>query len=171
MKYIKVIFSLLMISALICIPFQKALVIEGGKTNELLAYLPLYRSVDNFHIRYTHSIHLSDVEETYTVLEDGTIRQIELTYEDTAIGMPSNAEKGETFKIEDGQYRLLNMKRDFPFIYMKTAQVVGTHRIIYNDHELDLAKVISPGSLILLKEKRLALWELWRGVNIVGRST
>lgn len=171
MKNIKPTIFFIIIFFIIFLPFQKALVIEDGKTNSLLAYLPLYRSVDSFQIRYTHSIHLSNVEETYTVLQDGTIQQIELTYEDTAVGMPSNAEEGEIFEMKDGKYRLLNMKRNFPFIYMRTAQVVGTHQIVTNDHKLDLAEVIAPGSLILLKEKRLALWELWRGVNIVGRST
>lgn len=172
MRYFKKTFLFAFIlSIIIFLPFQRVLVIEDAKTNKLLAYLPLHRNKDTFEISYTHSIHLSNVVETYTVLKDGTIRQIELTYEDTATGMPSNAEKGEIFKLEDGKYHLLNMRRDMPSIYMRTAQVVGTHRIISNNHELDLAEVIPPGSLILLTEQRLALWELWKGVNIVGRST
>ena len=55
-------------------------------------------------MKYIHSIHLSDVVESYTVTKGNEIKQIELMYEDFAIGMPENAAAGETFEHRNGKY-------------------------------------------------------------------
>lgn len=157
----------LLLILLVCIPFRESVVIEDGQNGKLLAYFPLEED-KTFHIQYTHSIHLSNVKETYQVLAGGTIRQIELMYEDTSIGMPSNAEEGETFEIIDGTYHIRNMKRDFPLIALRVGQVAANHKLIVYDKTVPFTSFVQPGSFVKVKEKRLALWQLWKGVNIVG---
>ncbi|MCJ8006029.1 DUF1850 domain-containing protein [Lederbergia wuyishanensis] len=171
MKYLKNVLIVFFLFGIFCIPFQKSFVIEKENTGKILAYFPIQQTNKTFHILYTHSIHKSDVKETYNILNNGTIRLIEITYEDTSIGMPSNAEEGEIFEMIDGKYVISNMKRDFQSISMRVAQVVGDHTIIVNGHQMHFSQVVAPGSLVKLKVKRLSLWQLWRGVNIVGKST
>nr|WP_233711359.1 DUF1850 domain-containing protein [Lederbergia citrisecunda] len=154
-----------------CIPFQKSFVIEKGISGKVLAYFPIHQTNKTFHILYTHSIHKSDVKETYIILNNNKIRQIELMYEDTSIGMPSNAEEGETFEMVEGKYVIRNMKRDFQSINMRVAQVVGDHTLFVNGCQLKLSSIVEPGSLVKMKVRRLSLWQSWRGVNIVGKST
>lgn len=157
--------------AFIYTPFQKSLVVEDGKTKKLIAFIPMYKDDYTFGIRYTHSIHLSDVEETYRILADGTIRQFELMYEDTSVGMPSNAEDGETFVMENGKFFIKNMRRDFQSIYIRTAQVVGSHKLMIGKNDVDFTAFVVPGSLVQVKIRRLSLWQMWKGVKIDGAST
>ncbi|MCR2820959.1 DUF1850 domain-containing protein [Lederbergia panacisoli] len=171
MRYVKIILFANIIFLLFCIPFQKSLCLEKGNSGKVLAYFPLHKSNKIFHILYTHSIHLSDVKETYTILKNNQIRQIELMYEDMSIGMPSNAEKGEIFEMKDGKYTIRNMKRDFTSIDMRVAQVVGDHILMVDGHRKKFSSIAEPGSHIKLRVRRLSLWQLWRGVNIVGQST
>lgn len=93
-----VVFTLMIGAVLAVIPFQQAVTFEARKSGELLAYFLLRDTDKTFQIEYTHSIHQSEVIETYQVENSGVIRQIELEYEDTSIGMPSESEGGETLK-------------------------------------------------------------------------
>lgn len=168
-KYLFRLSFLFLLLLIVCVPFKSAIVIEAGNSSKVLAYFQLQKTDGIFHIQYTHSIHLSDVKETYQVLKDGTIQQIELMYEDTSIGMPSYFEEEETFEMLDGKYYIRNMRRVIPSIHMYTAQVVGQHQMIVNDIYFQFTSIVEPGSLITIKERRLALWQMWKGVNIIGR--
>ena len=79
-------------------------------SNKKDVYIPLYGEY-HFKIKYTHSIHLSDVVESYKITPTQKIQQYELMYEDFSIGMPSNAEEGETFEEINGSYYIKNMDR------------------------------------------------------------
>lgn len=155
----------------IYIPYQQSFVIEAGETDKVLAYFRIKPDHDVFQIEYTHSIHRTDVKETYQILPNGTIRLIELMYEDTAIGMPSNAEDGEVFEMVNGKYFIRNMKRDFQVIDMRIAQVVGEHKLFVRNQEILFTHLVEPGSLVTLRTRRLSLWQQWGGVNIIGKST
>ncbi|MBS4217982.1 DUF1850 domain-containing protein [Bacillus sp. FJAT-49711] len=171
MKYVKISLFAIIIFLLFCIPFQKSLCLEKGNSGKVLAYFPIQKTNKTFNILYTHSIHLSDVKETYIILNNDTIRQSELMYEDTSIGMPSNAEEGEIFEVKDGKYIIRNMKREFSSIDMRVAQVVGDHVLMVDGHQMKFSSIAEPGSHIKVNVRRLSLWQLWRGVNIVGKST
>ena len=68
-------------------------------------YLPLENEL-NFKLVFTHSIHLSDVIETYEVMATKDIQLLSMEYSDVAIGMPGYAEEGQTLIYEDGVYTL-----------------------------------------------------------------
>ncbi|MBW8350444.1 DUF1850 domain-containing protein [Bacillus sp. IITD106] len=169
MKIVKFGLLIFIIFLFFCIPFQKSFVIENGKTGKVLAHFPIQQSNKTFHILYTHSIHKSEVKETYKIIKKDKIRLTEIMYEDTAIGMPSNAEEGEIFEMIDGKYVIRNIKRDFQSINMRVAQVVGDHTLLVNGHKMKFSKIVKPGTLVKLKVKRLSSLQLWRGVNIVGK--
>ena len=50
-------------------PFKSALVFEYQNSGRVLAYLPIAKG-EIFQMKYTHSIHLSDVIESYSVTKD-----------------------------------------------------------------------------------------------------
>ncbi|AGT33381.1 hypothetical protein M493_15825 [Geobacillus genomosp. 3] len=151
--------------AVFFIPFRQAVAFE--KDGWVAAYIPASVG-DTFAIRYTHSIHRSDVEETYKLLADGTIEQIALTYEDTAVGMPADAAPGETFTLRDGKYYITGMERKFPSIWLSIGRVVANHRVVYQGKTVALKTVIPPGSIVRIKMTRLSLFQCWRGVNLFG---
>ena len=174
MKYRKlaVLISILVICFIIAsiiiasIPRQLALVFQPNRSAAKLAYIPI-TDKSQFKIKYTHSIHLSDVVESYQITADRQIRQYELKYEDFAIGMPSNADKGETFEQKNGKYYIKNMKRIFPYFYLRIGQVRANHRVIFNKKEYPLSRSIKPGTSVKVEIRRLTYFEQWKGVNIL----
>jgi hypothetical protein len=121
----------LLIAFLLFFPYKQVIAFSYQDKGELVAYLPL-KNERNFQIKYTHSIHLSDVLESYR-LSDKQIEQTELAYDDFAVGMPSNAEGEEVFEVKDGTYFIKNMQRTFTFIDIRVGQVKANHRLIYDE--------------------------------------
>src|SRR5690606_35836194 len=87
------------------LPFFSVIAFTETKTNEPQMYYIDVGSDTLFQIRFTHSIHLTDVLETYEII-DNKIKMISMEYEDVAIGMPAYAEEGQTLIYEDGKYKL-----------------------------------------------------------------
>ncbi len=169
-KSVHVLFLLLLFLFIIFLvlltPVTKALVFQYQNSGKTLAYIPILEG-QSFKMKYTHSIHLSDVVESYKVMSDGQIKQYELMYEDFAIGMPENASNGETFEQKDGRYYLKNMDRRFPSFDLRVGKVRANHTLIFAEQEYPLSHVIEPGTWVRIKIDRMNLWERWKGVNML----
>ncbi|MFE8697844.1 DUF1850 domain-containing protein [Cytobacillus sp. FJAT-53684] len=154
------------IAILAFIPLKQALVFQYEHSGKVLAYIPMHED-SQFKIKYTHSIHLSDVVESYVITKDHQIKQYELMYEDFAIGMPENAADGEQFVHKDGKYFIKNMNRVFPLIDLRLGKVRANHTAIFKGIEYPLSRYIEPGTLIRIKIEKLSVIEQLKGVNIL----
>jgi hypothetical protein len=148
------------------IPQKQAIVFQPNGSSADMAYI-LTKEETVFQIKYTHSIHLSDVVESYKITPSQKIKQYELMYEDFSIGMPSNAEAGETFEQINGSYYIKNMKRIFPFFHLRIGQVRANHTVIFKNEEYPLSHSITPGTSVKVEIRKLNLIDLWKGVNIL----
>jgi len=153
-------------AALLFIPFKKSLVFYENRTSHVVAYLTLH-SEHHFQIRYTHSIHLSDVVESYDVQHDLFILQ-SLEYEDFAIGMPSGAEEGETFREKDGKYYIENMNRSLSDFTLFVGDVDRDLALRYDNREYDLKEFLTRGESYRFEPERLSFFQLMKGVNMDG---
>ena len=163
-QYLSIFIIIIIILALI--PQQNALVFQPNYTNGDNAYIPI-KDETTFQIKYTHSIHLSDVVESYKITPSQKLQLFELMYKDFAIGMPSNAEAGETFEQINGSYYIKNMKRIYPFFHLRIGQVNANHTVIFNNKEYPLSQTIAPGTSVKVEIRKLNYFELWKGVNIL----
>lgn len=157
---------IIIIIILAFIPQYQALVFQPNDSKADLAFIPI-KDETTFQIKYTHSIHLSDVVESYKITPSQKLEQVELMYEDFAIGMPSNAEAGETFEQINGSYYIKNMKRIFPFFHLRIGQIIANHTVIFNNKEYPLSQTIVPGTSVKVEIRKLNYFELWKGVNIL----
>jgi hypothetical protein len=157
---------LLFIAFLFFYPYKQVVAFTYEDQEQVLVYLSVQQD-KTFQIKYTHSIHLSDVLESYR-LTDKQIILTELSYEDFAVGMPSNADGHEVFEEIDGTYYIRNMNRSFPFIDLRIGQVRANHRLIYQDQTYALSNYIMPGSWVRISPKKITLWQQLKGVNING---
>ncbi|MCA1059449.1 DUF1850 domain-containing protein [Rossellomorea aquimaris] len=160
---------ILCIVFIIFMPLHTFLVIEPRSTtgDTVLFSLPDNQS---FSVRYTHSIHLSEVEEFYEPTSSNQIQQTKLLYEDTAIGMPANAEGNEIFEVtKEGKYLISNMERVFPYIDIRIGQVVANHRLVLDGREYPLADYFVKGSVVRVQLKKQSLYDQWKGVTVVGK--
>lgn len=163
---ILIIFVSILFVLVLVIPLKKALVFEFQNSGDVLAYLPL-KDNDHFQVKYTHSIHLSSVVESYKITKNNHIKQYELMYEDFAIGMPANAEMGEIFEKKDGRYYIKNMKRTFTSFDLRVGKVRANHTVIYKEKEYPLSNSITPGTWTRIQVKKINLLQLMKGVNIL----
>jgi hypothetical protein len=148
------------------IPIQQAIVFQPNNTDEKLAYIPIENEKE-FKIKYTHSIHLSEVVESYQITSSFSIQQNELMYEDFGIGMPANAADGEIFEQKGGKYYIKNMKLIFPFFHLRIGQVLANHRVIFKNKEYPLLRSIRPGTSVKVEIRKINYFERWKGVNIL----
>ncbi|WP_338472197.1 DUF1850 domain-containing protein [Niallia sp. XMNu-256] len=166
-KLLIVLFSVLfVISIFILIPYQRCLVFQFQNSGQVIAYMPISSS-ESFRIKYTHSIHLSDVVESYKLTKDGEIKLYEMEYEDFSIGMPSHASDGERFEQIDGKYYLKNMNQVFPSFDLRVGKVRADHTLIFKGKEYPLSHSIEPGTWTRIKIEKINLWQQWKGVNII----
>ncbi|SDH74193.1 hypothetical protein SAMN04487975_107137 [Planococcus glaciei] len=145
-------------------PLNKHYVFIDNKTGNIAAHLPV--NARDFQIEYTHSIHLSEVIESYKVLPDNNLRMVELEYEDFNIGMPSNAGEGETFVEKDGKYFITGMKRELPDFRIFIGDIDAGLSFKNNGRKYDLKKTLTRGESYTFKVQRLSLIQQLRGVNI-----
>ncbi|WLR53793.1 DUF1850 domain-containing protein [Mesobacillus subterraneus] len=151
---------------LINIPYKQALVFQAPESNDILCYVPI-QTGGVFKIKYKHSIHLSDVIESYKVTDNHKISQYELEYEDFAIGMPSEVADGENFEMKDGKYYITNMNREFSHFDLRLGQVRANHTLIYENLTYPLSKAIEPGTRVRIKIEKISILEQLEGVNIL----
>ncbi|MYL32196.1 DUF1850 domain-containing protein [Pontibacillus yanchengensis] len=148
-------------------PYHYILTFEKQRTGELLAYLPIEEN-RNFHIKYTHSVHLSEVVEYYQAIE-GNIKPVKLVYEDTAIGMPSDAHGEDTFRMEDGKYIIEKSENATPFeeLNLSVGQVRAEHKVIHNNQTYLLKNYVGAGTNVTIDAQTRSRWQLWKGVNML----
>lgn len=147
------------------IPYKWSFVFFEQQTTHPVAYLPLEHE-KTFQIRYTHSIHLSDVIETYIVTKNHEIQISALEYEDFAIGMPSGAGKGEKFAEKDGKYYITNMSQVYPSFNLFVGDVNRDLAFRYRGFEHDLKKYLQRGETYTFQVSRISLFDQMRGVRI-----
>jgi len=155
--------SVLLIMSLI--PYKWSFVFFEQRTTNPVAYLPL-ENEPFFQIRYTHSIHLSDVLETYKVTKKHEIQLSSLEYEDFAIGMPSGAGKGENFVEKDGKYFITNMSQIMPSFNMHIGDVDRELVFRYLEQEHHLKNYLTRGETYTFQVARLSLVDQLRGARL-----
>ncbi|WP_390216252.1 DUF1850 domain-containing protein [Halobacillus campisalis] len=116
-------------------------------------------------MKYTHSVHLSDVIEEYKVRNE-RLYPVQLIYEDTGIGMPSSAGDGETFEMKDGKYYISNIKGYHDSISLSVGSVRAEHTIRYVDRSYLLKDYVGAGSVITIKPLHVSNWNLMRGETL-----
>lgn len=164
-RFLLILIVLILIgSAFIFIPLKRSMVFIESESNQLKAYSLLTEA--QFQIKYTHSIHLSDVIESFVVLPDNTLQMVELEYEDFNIGMPSNAGDGELFVEKDGKYYIKNMDRRLPEFRILIGNIDAGLSLVKDGREINLKKALVKGETYTLRVQRLSFFELLKGVNI-----
>jgi len=166
-KFIITVLLSFCICIVIFLPLQKVFTFtETRIAHPKVHYIPI--SVEQtFQIRYTHSIHKSDVLESYQYIKGNRIEMLEMEYEDLAIGMPSYAEEHQTLIQRNGKYVLQfnnSAILDNFTIYIGDLDLDLVFN--YADEEYDLKKDLQRGKSYLFEIKRLSLYEQWKGVRM-----
>lgn len=158
---------ILAISAMLFVPAQKNYTFTDNRTGEITAYLRVQEP--SFQIKYIHSIHLSEVLESYEILPGDSLQLVQLEYEDFNIGMPSNAGEGETFVEKDGKYIIEGMDRRMVEFRLFVGDVDAGLYFLADGEEYDLKKTLARGKSYTFNVQRLSVYQLLKGVNLDDR--
>ena len=150
------------------IPYKWSFVFFEQRTTHPVAYLPL-ENEKSFQIRYTHSIHLSDVIETYEVTNRYKIQLSSLEYGDFAIGMPSGAGKGEKFVEKEGKYYITNMSQVYPSFNLLVGDIERDLAFRYIGVEHNLKDYLTKGDTYTFQVARMSFVDQLRGERISER--
>lgn len=151
---------------IVFLPLQKVFAFTETRTAKPVMHYISATTEISFHIRYTHSIHKSDVLEYYQYTDENQIQMLGMEYEDLAIGMPGYAEEGQTLTQHDGKYYLQfeeKMLENFT-IYIGDLDIDLVFE--YEDLEYDLKKDLQRGKSYLFQVKKVSLYEQWKGVKM-----
>ncbi|MGE7023914.1 DUF1850 domain-containing protein [Solibacillus cecembensis] len=148
------------------IPFQKALVMTETRNEQPNVNYVLLDSENDFQIVFTHSIHLSDVIESYRVLTSNEFQLVSMEYSDVAIGMPGYAEKGQVLTYEDGVYTLRYDNAKLPNFTLHIGAVQHKLMLRYGDEEYDLKNNLKKGKSYFIEVKKLSFYEKMKGVKL-----
>ncbi len=151
---------------IIFLPLQKVFAFTETRIDSPKVHYIPFAADDAFRIRYTHSIHKSDVLEYYQCVEEKRIQMLGMEYEDLAIGMPGYAEENQTLTQRDGKYFLQFDNEVIDNFTIFIGDLDLDLVFVYKNDEYDLKKDLQRGKSYLFEVKRLSLYERWKGVRL-----
>lgn len=165
MKTRWIVFSFIIAVSLFVVPFQQAIVFTETKKASPHVYMLPVNGDDDFALRYTHSIHLSDVTEHYTVSE-GRFRMRYMTYMDTAIGMPATAEEGQTLTVENGVYTLQFARSYLDDFTLYVGDLDLQLTLLYDGRSFNLKETLTRGHSYRVSIQKLSFYDRIKGVTL-----
>lgn len=151
---------------LFLIPYQKVVVFTEQRTEKSKEYFIPLKDNMNIGIRYVHSIHLTDVIETYEVTEDKRIRFLSMNYESLGIGLPGYAADGEMFSSKDGMYTITYDDKVIESFVLFVATIDTDLFFLYKEKEINLKEKLEKGKSYKVTIMKKSLYQLWKGVDI-----
>ena len=168
-KIIGLVLSILLIG-LCFIPIFSAFTFTETRTEHpTIHFIALEKQDSSFQIIFTHTIHLTDVIESYRILESNEIQLVSMQYSDVAIGMPSYAEEGQTLIYENGVYTLKYNKAVLKDFILHIGDVDKKLEFIYNEKNFDLKEELDRGKSFVFEVKKISLFEKVKGVKLNER--
>lgn len=166
LKMFVILFITSIITLLIFYPFQLKFVFTETRTNNPALHYVSVREDRTFRIRYTHSIHKTDVIETYKISNKSRIQLITMEYTNLAIGLPGYAEEGQTFEDKDGKYILTYKNNFIDSFTMLIGNIDMDLAFQYEGNEIDLKQALIRGKSYKFEVKKMSIYQQMKGVDI-----
>lgn len=174
MKYVKRLIGLLLpvlfVVGFFFLPVKNALLFTETRAENGETFYVLMSEDRNFDIRYVHSIHLTDVFESYEVTKDNQIRLLSMSYENLSIGLPGEAGEGETLELKDGVYTLTYRDRVIDAFRLHIGRVDADLALRYMGVEIDLKKQLEKGKSYVFEVQKMSVYQLMKGERLDGEG-
>lgn len=158
------------IALLIFYPYQQAFVFTETRTDDAsVHYIPI-EDEQIFQIRYTHSIHKTDVLEYYKIINQSKIQLLKMVYTDLAIGLPGFAEEDQSFEERDGKYILTYKNEVIDSFTLLVGNIDLDLVFQYKGNEIDLKKDLQRGKSYLVEIKKISLYQQMKGEKMNGKK-
>ncbi|GGG25512.1 hypothetical protein GCM10007425_20140 [Lysinibacillus alkalisoli] len=163
------ILALLLICSLVLLinmPWQTVIVFQETNQEKAPLYFIELQEPRIFYIRYTHSIHRTDVFEYFDITPDQQIKMTEMIYENMSIGMPSAAEQGQRLERKGDRYHLYFDKPTLLASFVIYIGDIDLDLAVHHKKEYDLKHNLQRGHAYECRVDKLSLYQLWKGVQM-----
>lgn len=160
--------ALLVALVIIFLPIHKVFTFTEYRTDHPKTYYLKMEDEREFQIRYVHSIFLTDVVESYRVVDQYAIQSLSMQYEDVGIGLPGYAEEGESLSVKDGMYTLTYEHNIIQSFVLFIGDVNADLAFRYRGHEVNLKNYLTRGKSYTFRVQRQSFYQLMKGVNMNG---
>ena len=144
------------------VPIIKVIQFEQTRVKTGDTYYIKRTDETKFQIVFTHSIHLTDVIETYEI-DEKRIRLLSMDYSDVAIGMPAYAEEGQTLIYEDGFYTLQYDEAILDDFTLYIGDVDYELTFKYEAQQYNLKEVLGRGNTYNISIQNISILEWMKG--------
>lgn len=148
------------------VPYERAITFTETRTDRPIVFYKALNEGGDFQLVFTHSIHLTDVVESYRVLQDSDIQLLSMQYSDVAIGMPSSAEKGQTLEYENGVYTLRYDNATLKQFTLHIGDVDYKLQLHYGAEIIALKESLTRGKSYVLQIQKLSFYQKMKGVEL-----
>lgn len=154
--------AVLVATAAALVPAFEALEVREWRTGRLL-YVARMPVEGRFEVRFIHSVERTPVREVFAVGPDLVIYLVETVYESFGAGLPTTAEDGARFVLEEGKIRVTGLHRRIGELVLSVSPVPG-HALVVSGETVTLADLARPGTALSVKAVRApVLAFLFRG--------
>ncbi len=140
------------------VPAFVVLEVRGWRTGRLLYSAPV-RLQSRFEVRFVHSVERTPVREVFTAGPDLDIYLVETAYESFGAGLPTTADDGARFVLEDGKIRITGMHRRIGELVLCVSPL-PRHALVLEGKTMMLADLAKPGTALSVKVVRASVLAL-----------
>lgn len=155
-------FKLLIIFIVIILSFYKITLLQvyvadkGSNLNRVLIQLPV-KPRDTFSVKWTHSVSLRPIIETYKIEKDLSISIYEMIFDSFSANLPSSPDYNTIWEYNDGYIRVYNYDVTFDSLPVVIGKVVANHTLYVKDSIIPLKDVYRPGGFVKIKAVKKSL--------------
>ncbi len=123
---------------------------KGPNFNRVLLQLPI-KSGDTFSVKWTHSVSLRPVIETYKIEKNLNISIYEMIFDSFSANLPSSPDYNTIWEYNEDHIRVYNYDVTFDSLPVVIGKVVANHTLYVRDSVIPLKDIYKPGGFVKIK--------------------
>ncbi|WP_459195542.1 DUF1850 domain-containing protein [Wukongibacter baidiensis] len=123
---------------------------KGPNFNKVLLQLPV-RPEEKFSVKWTHSVSLRPVIETYKIENDLNISIYEMIFDTFSANLPASPDYDTIWEYNDDHIRVYNYDVIFDSVPIVIGKVVANHTLHVRDSVIPLKDIYKPGGFVKIR--------------------
>lgn len=149
----KLIIILIFILVLFFYPIKvlQVYVFDQGENFNNIIYQRMAKVNDELTVKWTHSVSIRPVYETYTINKDLKFNIKEMRFDTYSANLPSKPENNTKWEFHDDYIRVYNYDIEFDEVPIVIGKVRANHILQYKDENIVLKDRYKPGGYVKIR--------------------
>ncbi len=123
---------------------------KGPNFNKVLLELPI-KPEEKFSVKWTHSVSLRPVIETYKIENDLNISIYEMIFDTFSANLPASPDYDTIWEYNEDHIRVYNYDVIFDAVPVVIGKVVANHTLYVRDNIIPLKDIYKPGGFVKIR--------------------